>query len=158
MKSYSKLLGALLIKKQWTLATAESITGGGIGNYLVKIPGASRYYKGGIIAYDNEIKQNLLCVSTKILNSEGAVSPSCAIEMAKGLQKLFRTEIALSITGIAGPGGATPTKPIGLVFISYLIPGDIICREYHFKGSRLKIISDCILTSLKDLNNILSLR
>ena len=98
-----------------TLATAESLTGGGIGSVLTAVPGSSAVYKGGIISYTNEVKAEVLGVSWDSLQRYGAVSANVAGEMAAGARKLLKTDIAVSVTGIAGPTGGMPGKPVGTV-------------------------------------------
>ena len=111
-----KVLEALAGK---TLATAESCTGGGIGAALTAIPGSSAVYKGGIISYTNWVKHNLLGVDQHLLDTLGAVSAPVAEAMAKGAREAIQADIALSVTGLAGPGGDEFGNPVGLVFIGY---------------------------------------
>ena len=119
-----------------TLATAESCTGGGIGAALTAIPGSSAVYKGGVISYTNEIKQNLLGVDNKILEEYGAVSEPVALAMAEGAKNLLKTDIAVSVTGLAGPDGDDRGNPVGLVFIGYADNNVIICKKCYFMGVR----------------------
>jgi PncC family amidohydrolase len=112
------LIGQLLNQQHLTLATAESCTGGLIGHRLTKVPGSSDYFRGGIIAYANEIKERVLGVSHATLATHGAVSAETAIEMARGARCVLQTDLAVSVTGIAGPGGGTTAKPIGLTYIA----------------------------------------
>jgi PncC family amidohydrolase len=149
-------LGKILKKKNCTISFAESITGGALSARIVEAPGASDYFMGGLIAYDNRIKQQFLKVSSKILKEEGAVSVSCAREMAKGIRKLMKTDAGVSVTGIAGPSGATATKPIGLVYAGFDIQGKRITRKYLLDGSRKKIIRKTVQKILKELLKLLS--
>jgi PncC family amidohydrolase len=112
------LIGQLLNQQHLTLATAESCTGGLIGHRLTEVPGSSDYFRGGIIAYSNEIKERVLGVSHATLESYGAVSAETAIEMARGARRVLQTDLAVSVTGIAGPGGGSADKPIGLTYIA----------------------------------------
>jgi PncC family amidohydrolase len=112
------IIGQLLNQQHLTLATAESCTGGLIGHRLTEVPGSSDYFRGGIIAYSNEIKERVLGVSHATLESYGAVSAETAIEMARGARRVLQTDLAVSVTGIAGPGGGTADKPIGLTYIA----------------------------------------
>jgi nicotinamide-nucleotide amidase len=112
------IIGGLLTKHRLTLATAESCTGGLIGHRLTEVPGSSNYFLGGIIAYSNEIKERVLGVSHATLETQGAVSAETASEMARGARRALRTDLAVSVTGIAGPGGGSAEKPIGLTYIA----------------------------------------
>ena len=112
------LVGRLLLKSKMTLATAESCTGGLIGHRLTEVPGSSEYFLGGIIAYSNEIKESMLGVKPETLGRHGAVSAETAGEMARGARHVLGTDVAVSVTGIAGPGGGTADKPIGLTYIA----------------------------------------
>lgn len=115
--SLASVVGDLLRQRGETLAVAESCTGGGIGHMLTSVSGSSAYFFGGIVAYDNSVKQNLLGVTTETLATHGAVSHETAQQMAIGVRSCLQTHWGLSITGIAGPGGGTETKPVGLVYL-----------------------------------------
>ena len=112
------LVGNLLKKKNLTVSTAESCTGGSIAARLTSIPGSSEYFKGAVVAYSNEIKEALLHVSTKTLEKRGAVSEETVVEMVKGAMETLKTDCAVSTSGIAGPGGGTREKPVGAVWIA----------------------------------------
>ena len=130
-------VGARLLKHGWMIGTAESCTGGLVMHRLTNIPGSSAYIIGGVVAYANEVKQSILGVQTPTLAAHGAVSAEVALEMANGLRKLLRVDVAVSLTGIAGPGGATPTKPVGLVYIGLVAPNGVqTARRYVFPGDR----------------------
>jgi PncC family amidohydrolase len=116
-KNLEEQVGDLLVQKGLTLALAESCTGGLVGHRLTNVPGSSRYFMGGVIAYDNGAKARVLGVSSSTLYKHGAVSAEAAREMAQGARRLFGTDIAVSVTGIAGPGGSAPGKPVGLTYI-----------------------------------------
>jgi nicotinamide-nucleotide amidase len=107
-----------LTKRKQTLAVAESCTGGLIASRITNVPGASEIFPGGIVAYNNEVKQKFLGVRSETLKKSGAVSEAVAREMAGGARKKFNTDFAVAVTGIAGPAGGTKTKPIGTVFIA----------------------------------------
>ena len=115
------IIGELLKKRKLTVSTAESCTGGSIAERLTSIAGSSEYFKGSIVAYSNEVKKDLLYVSSETLEKYGAVSEETVIEMVKGAMKALKTDCAVATSGIAGPGGGTPEKPVGTVWILSLI-------------------------------------
>ncbi len=121
--------------KGLTIATAESCTGGWIAKYLTDIPGSSSVYKGSIVAYANEVKENLLGVSKETMIEHGAVSEQTAAEMVKNCAQAFSVDIAISVTGIAGPGGGTAEKPVGLVYMGLYIGGEIKTEEFQFEDN-----------------------
>ncbi len=131
-----KKVGEELIKNQLTISVSESLTGGYLSNLIVENSGISSCFKGSIVAYDNEVKKNELNVSQEILNNYGAVSEQCAYEMVKNTQLKFKTDIALSTTGIAGPTGGSEHKPVGLVYIGIYYLGNIEVFKYQFYGNR----------------------
>ena len=132
-----------------TLSTAESCTGGGIGAALTAIPGSSAVYKGGDISYTNEIKQSILNVDGGLLEGYGAVSESVAIAMAEGAKKLLKTDIAVSVTGLAGPDGDDRGNPVGLVYIGYADNGTTTCKKCYFEGNRDSVRSQAIAAALR---------
>ena len=132
-----------------TLATAESCTGGGIGAALTAISGSSAVYKGGIVSYTNEIKEKLLGVPADILEKYGAVSGQVAQAMAEGARVRLLTDIAVSVTGLAGPGGDEYGNPVGTVFIGYSDEDKSYAKEYHFSGDREDVRNQTILTALQ---------
>lgn len=115
-ETLEEALGRKLISSGFSMATAESCTGGGIGSGITAVPGASRWYAGGVIAYSNHLKMELLGVKKETLKVHGAVSEKTALEMARGVQKITGADCSLSVTGIAGPGGGTSEKPVGTVW------------------------------------------
>lgn len=119
-----------------TLATAESCTGGNVAARITSIAGSSDYFLGGIVSYSNDAKANLLGVSRETLETRGAVSAECAREMAEGARRALGADLAVSTTGIAGPGGATERKPVGLVYIAVAGPDGTRSEEFHFPGGR----------------------
>lgn len=132
-----------------TLATAESITAGGIGATLTAVPGASAVYKGGIISYCDEAKHSLLGVSTELLDTHGAVSASVAQAMASGARKALKADIAVSVTGLAGPVGDDFGHPVGTVFIGYADETQAFAREYLFTGDREAVRTQTIEAALQ---------
>lgn len=140
-----------LIKKKLSLSLAESCTGGAISSSLIEIPDASKYFKGSLVCYQNEIKQNLLKVKGATLEKEGAVSEKCVIEMAKGCQKLFKSDIAIAISGIAGPKGGSKEKPVGTVFAAIAIYDKMISTfEFQITGDRKTIIKRAVNYTLAE--------
>ncbi len=132
-----------------TLATAESCTGGGIGAALTAVPGSSAVYKGGIVSYTNEIKQKLLGVPADLLETLGAVSAPVAEAMAKGARKALSADIAVSVTGLAGPDGDSFGNPVGTVFIGYADETQTLSRECHFLGDREAVRNAAIEAALR---------
>ncbi|MDQ3045499.1 MAG: CinA family protein [Chloroflexota bacterium] len=130
------------------IAVAESCTGGAIAQRITAIAGSSAYFLGGIVAYANSAKQTLLGVPVEVLEEEGAVSDACAQAMAQGARRAFTAEIAVATTGIAGPGGATKRKPVGLVYIAVASPVGSHATEYHFAGDRAAVITAATETAL----------
>jgi nicotinamide-nucleotide amidase len=135
-QSLPEIVGELLRQRKMTLAVAESCTGGLLGKIITDIPGSSDYFLGGIIAYSNDIKIKLLSVPPEIIGNHGAVSEQCVRFMAEGTRKLFGSDIALSITGIAGPNGGTSEKPVGLIYIGFASGDKIVVREERFGAER----------------------
>jgi PncC family amidohydrolase len=133
------LVGELIRKRGLSLATAESCTGGLIGHLLTNVAGSSTYYLGGITAYSNEAKVHLLGVNQETLEKFGAVSSETVIEMAHGVRIALGSDIAISVSGIAGPGGGTPEKPVGTVWIGFSSPQEEYSRHYLWSGDRLTV-------------------
>ena len=131
------------------LATAESLTGGGIGAALTAVSGASAVYAGGIISYTNEIKHRLLGVPMELLEELGAVSQPVAQAMAEGARMALEADAAVSVTGLAGPGGDEFGNPVGTVFIGYSDRRDAFARRYQFTGSREEIREQTIEAALE---------
>ena len=126
----------LLKRRKMTVATAESCTGGLIASTIVNVPGASEVFNEGYITYSNEAKQKILGVKKKTLKKDGAVSENCAAEMAKGAAKAAGARAAISVTGIAGPDGGTPEKPVGLVYVGVASTSGCEAQELHLRGER----------------------
>jgi len=135
-QTMEEAVGILLSEKHKTLTIAESCTGGLISDRITDVPGSSDYFQGTVIAYSNKIKVNLLGVSEEDLNRHGAVSSPVAIQMAQGVRKLLKTDYGLGVTGIAGPTGATPQKPVGLVYIAVSSEDNTYSKEFRFLGDR----------------------
>jgi nicotinamide-nucleotide amidase len=135
----SAVVGALLLERRATLATAESFTAGAVGAAIAATPGASRYYLGGIVAYSNRAKQELLQVRATTIERHGAVSAETAEEMAAGARKRFDCDVALSSTGIAGPDGGTQEKPVGLVYLGIATSDGVRSARFVLPGNRAEI-------------------
>ena len=132
-----------------TLATAESLTGGGIGAALTAVSGSSEVYKGGIISYTNEVKHAVLGVPLEILDKYGAVSAPVAQAMAEGARRLLEADVAVSVTGLAGPGGDEYGNPVGTVFIGYSDACRTFVKHCRFKGDREAVRNQTIETALE---------
>ena len=124
--------------KNFTIATAESCTGGLVASHFTDLSGASKYFKGGVVAYTNEIKRDLLHVKAETLETFGAVSGQTALEMATNVREIFSATIGLSTTGVAGPL-TSEGKPVGLVYVAIVGEGFSEVKEFHFAGSRTEI-------------------
>jgi len=131
-----KRIGNALEKAGKTLSSAESCTGGLLGMLLTSIPGSSKWYKGGVIAYSNIVKTDLLNVSPSLIKKNGAVSSETARAMAVGVRKLTGTDMSISVTGIAGPGGGTAKKPVGTVWMVVCSEQSITAEMKRFSGKR----------------------
>lgn len=132
-----------------TLVTAESLTGGGIGAVLTGVPGASAVYKGGVISYTDQVKAEVLGVPREILDRHGAVSSPTAGLMAGGVRRLLAADVAVSVTGLAGPGGDAFGHRVGTVFIGYEDSQTAVVRELHFSGSREEVRQQTVEAALE---------
>ncbi len=147
-QTMASVLGERLREKSLTLAVAESCTGGLIGHLLTSAPGSSYYFMGGIVAYSNQAKVDLLQVRKETIDTHGAVSAAAARQMAEGVRRRFQTDMGLAVTGIAGPEGGTIEKPVGTVHIGLALHHDTFCERYRFKGSREEIKSHAALMAM----------
>ena len=129
-------LQARCVALRLTVATAESCTGGLVAHVLTEVPGSSAYLRGGIVAYSNEVKAGVLGVPEDILLAHGAVSAQVAVAMAEGARRVLGTDLAVSVTGVAGPDGGSAEKPVGLVYVAVAGPGLPVVRRYHWLGDR----------------------
>jgi len=128
--------GRLLRERGWTLGIAESCTGGLIGHRITNVPGSSDYFLGDVVAYATATKVLLLNVAPESLREFGAVSAEVATEMAQGIRDVLRADVGISVTGIAGPGGGTPEKPVGLVFIALVTSSRKLVERHVWDGDR----------------------
>ncbi|MGN0346005.1 MAG: CinA family protein [Lachnospiraceae bacterium] len=139
----------LLSKHNYTITTAESCTGGLLAAALIHVAGASKVYCSGQITYSNEAKHKFLGVRKKTLQKHGAVSKQTVKQMAKGAAKLNHSNVAISVSGIAGPDGGTAEKPVGLVYIGCCVGGKVKSRKYQFFGNRLEIRKQAVTEALR---------
>jgi PncC family amidohydrolase len=119
-----------------TAATAESCTGGLVGHLLTEIPGSSDYYVGGAISYSNAVKHSILDVTTEVLERHGAVSAQVAVAMAEGARRAFGADLAVAVTGVAGPAGGSDAKPVGLTYVAVADAAGHDVQRYHWTGDR----------------------
>ncbi len=139
-QALARQLAGVLGSRRLTVATAESCTGGLVAYRIVMVAGSSEYFLGGVVAYSNSLKEAFLGVPRGTLEAYGAVSRETALAMAHGIRAKCGADVGISTTGIAGPTGGTPVKPVGLVYIACVTPDEEACEEHHFSGVRLENI------------------
>ena len=149
----AKKLIELLTSKNMSIAIAESCTGGSLSSSLTSIPGASSYFNCGFITYSNESKINMLNVDSQTIELFGAVSEKVAYEMAMGAGQNSKSHLAISVTGIAGPSGGTPEKPVGMVCFGFYVDGNVTTTAQFFSGVRSEIVSESIAFALTELTS-----
>ena len=125
-----------LVERKLTCATAESCTGGGVGYAITGVPGSSAAFMGGVVSYDNSVKRGVLGVPEEVLSTAGAVSQECARAMAEGARRMMNADLAVSVTGIAGPGGGSAEKPVGLVWFGLASKSGVTTGKMIFPGGR----------------------
>ncbi len=140
-----------LTEKKLTVSLAESCTGGLVGHILTNIAGSTAWFQGGVIAYNNSVKENILGVSPGTIKKHGAVSKETAMELACGARGKLGSDIAVAITGIAGPGGGTEEKPVGTVFVAVTDGRGLITKRLDLKGARAEIKEQAARAALKEL-------
>lgn len=150
-----EILGSILKEKKIKLALAESCTGGYISHLITSVAGSSEYYNGGVVPYHNEFKHNLLNVDHSIFENHGAVSEECVRSMIKGIKEKFNANAAIAVSGIAGPSGATPDKPVGTTWIAVSYNNDIISKKYIFGDNRQRNIQMTAITALNMLRKLI---
>ena len=155
MLDLAREVGNLLRRHGLTLGVVESATGGLISHLITSVPGSSDYYKGSVTAYSNEVKIKVVGVKEDTINQYGAVSHQVAEEMAQGGRKLLAVDICLADTGIAGPGGATPEKPLGLFYIGLSYQAGTYSQKHSFKGDREQNKRDAAEAALRWLKEYL---
>ena len=133
------MVGQMLCAKDYTISCAESCTGGLLTSTLTDVPGSSAYVMGSVVSYSNDVKSRILHVAEETLAAHGAVSPETARAMAEGVRNLMQTDVGVGITGIAGPGGGSPEKPVGLVYIAVSTLGKTSVEKNVFSGVRAEI-------------------
>ena len=149
-------LGQLLLRKKWTITTAESCTGGGIGYWLTAVPGSSAYVDRGFITYSNKAKQQLLAVRSATLLQFGAVSEQTVREMAEGAAKAANANMAIAVSGIAGPDGGSVYKPVGTVCFGFCVNGNVASSHLVFTGDRQQVRQQAIDYALKQSIELLT--
>ena len=148
MTTAERLVRALT-EREMTCATAESCTGGGAGSAITAVAGSSAVFRGGVISYDNSVKRGVLGVPAEVLATKGAVSSECAAAMAEGVRRLLRTDLAVSITGIAGPGGGSAEKPVGLVWFGLASTKGVSTESRTFTGDRAAVRAAAVEHALR---------
>ena len=151
----SEILLNQCLEKKLTITTAESCTGGMIASSIVSVSGSSAIFKSSVVTYSNEMKSKILNIPLKSIDENGAVSKLIAYNMAYNVLNLMNSDISIAVTGIAGPGGGSKNKPVGLVYIGIGTKQNIVTKRYLFKGNRLKIRQQTTLESLKLSNKII---
>ncbi len=150
-----EMIGNLLTTKGMTLSTAESCTGGFIAHKITTVPGSSKYFKGSVVSYSNEVKVNVLNVLSDDIQLYGAVSRQVVEQMADNVRKLLKTDYALATSGVAGPDGGTAEKPVGLVWISVSSPKGVVSREFKFGNVRIQNIERIAQTAMLMLKEVI---
>ena len=155
MKRYENLLSVLAesaISKQLRIATAESCTGGWVAQELTSLAGSSTWFECGFVTYSNEAKQSMLGVPASLFVSDGAVSESVVIAMAEGAVKRSRADLSVAISGVAGPGGGSPDKPVGTVWMAWHLEGEqTVTKCFRFDGDRTSVRGQAVAEALKGL-------
>ena len=147
--SAAKSLGAALSAAGKTLAVAESCTGGLLGGAITSVAGSSLYFSGGVLAYGNSAKISLLGVPPGLIAARGAVSREVAVAMADGVLSIFRADLAIAVTGVAGPGGGSRGKPVGTVWVAVVAPGGVrYAHRFRFSGGREAVRRESVRASL----------
>ena len=151
----SEILFHNCLEKKLTITTAESCTGGMIASSIVSVSGSSAIFKSSVVTYSNEMKSKILNIPLTLINENGAVSKVIAYTMAYNVLDLMNSDISIAVTGIAGPGGGSKNKPVGLVHIGIGTKQNIVTKRYLFKGNRLKVRQESTLEALKLSNKII---
>lgn len=148
-------LGGALRARGWMLATAESCTGGLVGHMLTNVSGSSDWFAGGLVAYSNLLKQELLGVPEEVLSSRGAVSQECVEAMARGVCGLIGSDVGIAVSGVAGPTGGSPEKPVGTVWIAWHTPEGAASHVFHMEGNRRDVKTGSAQAAISGLRDML---
>ena len=151
----SKRLFDNCLKRKLIVTTAESCTGGMLASSIVSISGSSNIFHSSIVTYSNEMKSKMLKIPIELIKKNGAVSEIVAYNMASNVLNLMKADLSISVTGIAGPGGGSESKPVGLVWIAVGTSKKIITKKFFFKGNRLEIRKETTIESLKLANKVI---
>ena len=154
LAEFATELGKHLQQQGWYLVTAESCTGGWIASAVTAIAGSSAWFDRGFVTYSNAAKQELLDVRPETLAKYGAVSEQTVLEMLKGALAHSHAQVGVAISGIAGPSGGMPDKPVGTVWIAYAFPHNSYAQRYYFSGNRNSIREQSVITALRQLINV----
>ena len=154
-KTVAEVLGGLLQERELTVACAESCTGGNLAHRITQVPGSSSYFQGSVVSYSNDVKARVLGVSRSDISTYGAVSGEVVEQMVRGVTELLRTDCAIATSGIAGPGGGTPLKPVGTVWIAVKYGDNVVSECLHFKGDRNTVIESATNHGMVMLINLL---
>ncbi|MEW6646006.1 MAG: nicotinamide-nucleotide amidohydrolase family protein [Pseudomonadota bacterium] len=157
LDALAEQVAAALLERGWMLATAESCTGGWVAKVCTDLAGSSRWFERGFVTYTNEAKQEMLGVEPGVLAEQGAVSEATVRQMAAGALARSRARLALAISGIAGPGGATPFKPVGMVCLAWTVSGDaVVSCTRHFEGDRDAVRRQAVAAALQGVLDVLA--
>lgn len=151
LEALAQKLGRALQVRGWRAATAESCTGGWIAKALTDVPGSSQWFDGGVVSYADAAKTALLGVSAEILTADGAVSETAVRAMAEGSRQRFGVDIAVAVSGVAGPGGGSVDKPVGTVWFAWATPAGVVASRRHFHGSREAVRRQAVALALERL-------
>lgn len=151
LESLALKLGRALRVRNWRLATAESCTGGWIAKALTDVPGSSQWFEGGVVSYSNSAKSSLLDVPSEVLAAHGAVSEQTVHAMADGARARLDTDLAVAVSGIAGPDGGMPDKPVGTVWFAWVTPHGTTTGRRHFAGGREAVRRQTVAFALERL-------
>ncbi len=156
LRALTARLGAALEERGWMLACAESCTGGLLSSVLTDAPGASSWFSGAVVAYANALKRDILGVPQAVLDAKGAVSRETVLAMARGARGVLDADIAVAVSGVAGPSGGTPQKPVGTVWMAWETPDDVEVRRFNLSGDRLSVKRQAVREAMAGLLEILA--